>query len=102
MMRTRNPQSQEDGFHLLRPHAAQHISALIHDFQLETDHGLKCWLLELIGEARAPESFSLLCDQLRSDDPSLRDWAVRGLQALDTPDARRELFAAGFKRGSAG
>lgn len=52
MMRTRGPQTQEDGFHWLRLHAAEFAEELMAEFQAEMkDFGLKCWRLELIGEA---------------------------------------------------
>lgn len=95
MMRKHNPQTREDGFHFLRPHAAEYIDELIAEFQTEKDHGLQCWLLELIGEARSAKAFDLLREQLHSSDESLRDWAIRGLRVLNTKEARRALFDAG-------
>ena len=100
MMRKHDPQLSEDGFHALLPHAADHIDALIEDFRREEDHGLRCWLLELIGEARSVKAFDVLREQLHSTDSSLRDWAIRGLRALGTPEARQELFAAGVPKQS--
>jgi hypothetical protein len=94
MMRKHNPQIQEDGFHWLLHRAEQHVEELIEDFTREEEHGLKCWLLELIGEARSPKAFTLLCEQLRSPDESLRDWAILGLQQLGNKEARRALFDA--------
>lgn len=93
-MRKRDPQSQEDGFHLLLPNVAAHVDELIADFRSETDHGLRCWFLELIGAARAPHAFDLLAEQLESSDDSLRDWAARGLENLNTPEARQVLRRA--------
>ena len=66
------------------------------EFQTEKDHGLRCWLLELIGEARSEKAFDLLCEQIQSSDESLRDWAIRGLRKLNTREARRALFDAGI------
>jgi hypothetical protein len=82
----------EDGFQLLTAMAAEHVDELIAEFALATDHGIRCWLLELIGQARSPRAFDLLVAQLRSDDESLRTWAKRGLRLLDTKDARRVLW----------
>lgn len=57
LMRSHDPQRQEDGFHLLLPHAADHLDELIAQFEQEQDdHGLRCWLLELIGAAESPAS----------------------------------------------
>lgn len=90
-MRRNNPQQREDGFALLRAHAAEHLDDLIAEFHHEPDHGLRCWLLELIGHARSPRALPLLIEQLNSPDEALRDWAVTGLQLLDTPAARQAL-----------
>lgn len=95
LMRRRDPQAQEDGFHLLLPHAAQHIDELIAEFAHERDdHGLCCWLLELIGEARSPQALPVLVEQLHGDDEPLREWAARGLEKLDTKPARDHLYRA--------
>jgi hypothetical protein len=95
-MRKHDPQLREDGFHLLLLNVAAHVDELIVDFRAETDHGLRCWFLELIGAARDPKAFNLLVDQLNSGDDSLRSWAQRGLEKLDTPEARQALFDARF------
>jgi hypothetical protein len=95
LMRRHDPQAKEHGFHLLRPHAAEHLDELIAAFANERDdHGLRCWLLELIGEARSPRALPVLVEQLHSDDESLRSWAVTGLQQLHTKPARTELWKA--------
>lgn len=95
LMRRRDPQAQENGFQLLLPHAAEHVDELVTAFDQErADHGLRCWLLELIGEARSPDALALLVEQLQGDDESLRDWAVRGLKMLDTKPAREHLWRA--------
>ncbi|MFD8494911.1 HEAT repeat domain-containing protein [Amycolatopsis sp. NPDC059657] len=95
LMRKRNPQDREDGFGLLLPHTAEHLDQLIAEFnQEQADHGLRCWLLELIGEARSPKALPVLIEQLHNDDESLRSWAVSGLKLLDTKPARYELAKA--------
>lgn len=94
-MRRHNPQEQEDGFHNLLPHVADHVDELMAEFRQEQeDHGLRCWLLQLIGEARSPAALPLLTEQLHNTDESLRDWAVRGLRLLDTKPAREQLWRA--------
>ena len=102
MMRKHNPQTSEDGFYLLLPHAAEHIDALLLDFQAEQDHGLRCWLLELIGAARSTKAFALLREQLLSSDEAMRYWGIHGLRALNTPEARQVLFDAGLRKDDAG
>src|SRR3954466_1759432 len=91
-MRRRNPQIAEDGFDRLRAMAGDHVDELIEEYHRETDHGVRCWLLELIGEARAERAYDTLAAELDSTDESLRDWAEHGLRLLDTPSARRLLW----------
>jgi hypothetical protein len=94
-MRSRDPQRREDGFDFLREHADAYVDDLIAEFEKEQeDHGLRCWLLELISEARSPRALSVLAGQLESDDESLRLWAIRGLEMLDTRAAGQELYRA--------
>jgi hypothetical protein len=103
LMRKHDPQTREDGFHNLLPVAAEHVTELIDEFNAEhDDHGLRCWLLELLGAARSPQAFDLLAEQLHSTDESLSWWAARGLEQLDTKDARRLLweFTSGRRPGS--
>jgi hypothetical protein len=92
LMRRHDPQLAEDGFQRLRGLAGAHVDELIGEFGRETDHGLRCWLLELIGQSRSPRAFDLLVAQLRVEDEALRDWAQRGLRQLDTKEARRVLW----------
>lgn len=95
LIRKQSPQAREDGFGLLLPHAAEHVDELMAAFVVDQDdHGLRCWLLELIGEAQSPKALALLVEQLHSDDESLRDWALRGLELLDTKEAREQLWRA--------
>jgi hypothetical protein len=95
LMRRHDPQLMEDGFWLLRGHAAEHTDELIAEFGREdNDHGLRCWLLELIGEARSERALPLLAEQLHSSDEAFQRWAVRGLEALGTKAARRALYQA--------
>jgi len=95
LMRRHDPDVQEDGFWLLHGHAAEHIDELIAEFgRDENDHGLRCWLLELIGEARSERAFPLLAEQLHNSDESFRTWAVMGLEALGTEPARQALYQA--------
>ena len=91
-MRRRDPRTAEDGFQRAREVAAEHVDDLILEFGRETDHGVRCWLLELIGETRSPETFGVLKSQLWSPDEALSGWAVRGLELLDTKEARRLLW----------
>jgi HEAT repeats len=95
LMRSSDRQRMEDGFHLLLPHAAEHVDELVGEFRRERDDvGLRRWLLELIGEGRSAEALTLLVEQLGSDDESLRAWAVTGLEKLGTRQARQELWRA--------
>ncbi|KAA1424030.1 HEAT repeat domain-containing protein [Nocardioides antri] len=92
LMRKHDPQLQEDGFHMLQPVASDVLPQLIQEYEAESDHGLRCWLLELIGAARSPEALPILSQELRSTDESIRDLARHGLQQLDTKEARTLLW----------
>jgi len=79
---------------MLRPHAGEHLDELIDTFTHEPDHGLRCWLLELIGDARSAKAVALPKAQLDNPDERVRYWAVVGLTQLDTPEARKILWDA--------
>ncbi len=95
LMRKSDAQSQEDGFHFLLPHAHEYTQQLMDAFSQETDHGLRCWLLELLAEGRDPVALPLFLSYLHSDDKSLKTLAIRGLKHLNTKEARRALWEAG-------
>lgn len=44
LMRQRDPQMQEEGFHLLRSQAHRYTEQLMKEFAQETDPGLRYWL----------------------------------------------------------
>jgi HEAT repeat protein len=92
MMRKHDPQVREDGFGLVRQVAPEHVADLVTAYSREEDHGLGCWLLELIGEARSPEALPVLSEALASQDESIRDWARIGLEKLGTKEARTLLW----------
>lgn len=94
LMRRHDSQRREDGFAMLRVHATDYVDELVVEFHRESDHGLRCWLLELIGYARAARVLPLLVDQLHGQDEALRGWAVQGLQLLVTREARQALHRA--------
>ncbi|WP_222720845.1 HEAT repeat domain-containing protein [Actinomadura sp. HBU206391] len=94
-MRSPDARLRGDGFDFLREHADTYVDELIAEFEKEhEDHALRCWFLELVSEARSPRALPVLAGQLESDDESLRLWAVRGLEMLDSREADRELSRA--------
>jgi hypothetical protein len=97
-MRSRDALKAEGAFHFLLPRAADHIEDLIEAFEHEQSHGVRCWLLELIGEARTERGFDILRTHAVSEDEALRSWAIRGLQNLGSPTARSVLFEKGLPR----
>lgn len=92
LMRCRDPQMAEDGFARLRVVVAEHVGELIDEYRRETEHGVWCWLLELIGLTRSAEAFDLLAAELGAGDESLTGWAMRGLELMDSKQARRLLW----------
>ena len=100
LMRKHDPQAQEDGFHALLPHAADWVEELRLEFEQETDRGLRCWLLELLAEARSPQLLPLFVEQQRSTDSLLREWAAYGLGLLEPKEAgRARWMARGYGSG---
>jgi len=95
LMRKHDPQLQEDGFHFLLPHAHEYVQQLMDEFSQETDPGLRCWLLELIADAKDSSALPLFLNYLQCDEDSLKVIAIRGLQQLNTKEARRALWEAG-------
>src|SRR5262245_14403563 len=97
LMRKHDPQLAEDGFHYLLPRASEFVPQLLEAFETEEARPLRCWLLELIGEARSKAAFPVLCEQAVSSDESLSAWGVRGLKLLNTYEARTFLFEHDLK-----
>jgi len=93
-MRSPDPRLSTRGFDFLREHADAYVAELIEEFAREPSDELRCWLLELISEARSPAALRVLAGELESDDESLRFWAIRGLEMLDTREAETELDRA--------
>lgn len=96
-MRSRDALKAEDAFHFLLPRAGENVDALIQAFDTEKSRSVRCWLLELIGEARAERAFDMLCKNAVADDEALRSWGIRGLKKLDTPAARSFLWEHGLR-----
>lgn len=94
MMRSRDPLSQENGFHWLEPHADKYVNELIKELEHEETQGLRTWLRELIAGSKSADAFSFFAEQLRSNDWRARKWAIVGLKNLDTKEARRLLWDA--------
>jgi hypothetical protein len=92
MRLSRKPQVKEDAFWYLHERAAELVSELRSAYEAETNHGSRCWLLELLGEARDPALEDLFAAALDEPDESLQQWAARGLRNLDTKTARTILW----------
>jgi hypothetical protein len=92
MRQSGNAQVQEDAFDQLRTQAAELVPQLRAAYEAETDHGTRCWLLELLGEARDPALEDLFEAALNGSDDSLRIWGEWGLRNLDTKTARAILW----------
>ncbi|GAA1816646.1 HEAT repeat domain-containing protein [Actinomadura chokoriensis] len=93
-MREKDPRVRESAFDFLREHADAYVEELIGEFTAEQDRELRCWLLELVAEARSPKALDVFRGQLESPDESLRFWAVRGLEMLDSREAEQVLDQA--------
>ena len=97
LMRSRNPQRQEDGFHLLLTRAAEFVPELLTETAAEVeDPGLRSWLYELLRETKSTLPIHHYRSLLVSTKEDERSWAQTGLKAIDTPEARKILFDAGL------
>lgn len=92
LMKDSDPQKQEDGFHFLAKQASNFTSEIILAFEQETDHGLRCWLLELLGEVRDHRATKLLKREVLGTDERFKSWALRGLKEIDTKETRTFLY----------
>jgi hypothetical protein len=92
LMRSRDAMTAEEGFHLLLCDVSAHAERLMAEFETETRRDMRCWLLELIGEARSERALDLFIREARLRDESLLPWALRGLEKLNTPAARQALY----------
>ncbi|MEV0406238.1 HEAT repeat domain-containing protein [Actinoallomurus sp. NPDC050550] len=93
-MRSPDPALRAQGFDFLREHSDTYVDEIVTAFGQEHDDDLRGLLLELIAEARSPGALTVLADQLDSEDESLRFWAIRGLEMLDSAEARQALHRA--------
>ncbi|SFR27057.1 HEAT repeat-containing protein [Lentzea waywayandensis] len=88
----RKGEDRENGFCLLQRHAVELLDELIEAFRGEEAENMRVLLLTLIGEARSPRALPILAEHLDHEDESLAYWAVRGLEMLDTKEARTVLY----------
>jgi len=93
-MRGTDTRAREGAFDFLREHADAYVDELIGEFAAERDEALRCWLLELLAEARSPKALDVFRGELESMDESSQFWAVRGLEMLDSREADRLLEQA--------
>ncbi|MGH2514298.1 MAG: HEAT repeat domain-containing protein [Ktedonobacterales bacterium] len=94
MRKPHDAMTSEDGFFWLLPHAGEYVTELMAEFEREDNAGMRFYLLELIAYSGSPEAVPLLMEQLRSDNESLRHWAVYGLKTINIKEARRALWEA--------
>jgi hypothetical protein len=78
----------------LRAQAAEHVDELVSEFHRESDHGLRCWLLEFIGFAGSARALPLLIEQLHGQTRHCTLGAVCGQQLLVSREARQALCHA--------
>jgi hypothetical protein len=76
----------------LQSNASTHAAELLAAFRTEHGQRVRHILLGVICEAKLPEALPLFVEFLQSEDEGLRSWSERGLQTLDTPEARKALW----------
>ena len=95
-MRSKHANQQEQGYNMLLAHAGKFPEELIAEFRAETDHGLKCWLLELLADSRSEKVFDLFHEMLDASNLTFRDLAVKGLRRLNSKESKKLLSDRGF------
>ena len=78
----------------LTTHAGECLSELVEVFQASDDEGVRLNILSAIAEARLPAAIPFLAVVTKSPHPSLVSYAVRGLKAIGTREARAALWEA--------
>jgi hypothetical protein len=73
-------------------HAPQVVLELIQAGRDDANTNVRWVILEILGRVQATEALSLFNDYVTADNESIREWAARGLAALDTKVARRKLW----------
>jgi len=89
--------TSESGFSWLSWYAREYVEKLRAELDRETNRGLRCWLLELIGIAKDQSGLDLFAGYLKCGDDSFRFWAIAGMRELDTAEARRIMSEAGVR-----
>jgi|GEM_PF-3994899 len=95
-----DPEKKQHGFHALRQNVATFLPLILHALERETNHGIQCWLLELVVIGKEPSTIPLLASYLYHKDDSLRYWAKTGLKDFGTRQALRiirDAEASGFE-----
>jgi hypothetical protein len=77
----------------LQFHAREHVGELLTAFETANDPRIRRMLLGIISEAKLTEASALFGQYVQSEDESLRIWSIRGLEHLDTAEAREILRA---------
>ena len=98
LLRHRDAEKSEEGFHWLLPRAKQHMSDLAAALQSETHEGAACWLCELLASTRMDEAVQALAPRLNDPRQRVRESARVWLSWMDTRAARTAIYD--FDRGS--
>jgi hypothetical protein len=80
--------------HELTVHAADCLKEMLEAFRSEENERVRLLVLMAIAEARVPAALSFLEDVARDQDPNFITYAVEGLSALGTSEARAALWRA--------
>jgi hypothetical protein len=76
----------------LTENAQGFLTEIIIAFYLETDQRVKRILIAAIAESAPVDAVGFLAENLNSTDDSICDWAIRGLERIDTKEARTALW----------
>ena len=95
-MRDHDPQTMEDGFHILLPKVDEVLDDLIAALDDPINDEILDVLIELIGNSKRPEALPVLIENLYSKYYFVRWWAMLGLLHWNTKESRQALRDARY------
>lgn len=105
-MQSRDPERAEEGFSGLALRVGEFEDLLLEEYRSSTAEGAgdfpstarrrcRAWLLELLSATGSEHLIPVFSDAL--GDEEVQHWAIRGLERIDTKEARRILWVAGIE-----
>ncbi len=75
-------------------HLPEHLAEVIAAFRAEPDERVRIMLIDAISEVAPPEALEFFVENVNSPNASIRFWAERGLEKMESKEARAALWRA--------